>query len=517
MKINFYKQSGSIGASRKLAAYLRPNNWDDYGFKTLFYLTVFDGQGVEHDIGNVKIGHVNQQHGWTEKGLSSHFEFLSEEYFSLGQDVEYYDNLQKKLSPELFEQVLTGLRDVVYDANIYSIAKEERVFKDSLMRGVSMAAINVQYRRVIAGGAVLTPFNFSYSREATDAIGSADLSFKVIPGSKPPTNMHVLIGRNGVGKTTLLNGMIRSIVQQFGAESGGGKFVDNEPWTGGGVFSSEYFSSVVSVSFSAFDPFIPPPDRVNKAEGTCYYYVGLKESASIKSDGSYSLKTITELSQEFVKSLKICFSLERKRFHWVKAIRRLESDSNFESMNLPALADEDDPDSVYRRASYLFTKMSSGHAIVLLTVTRLVETVEEKTLVLLDEPESHLHPPLLSAFTRAISDLLMDRNGVAIIATHSPVVLQEVPKSCVWKVRRSNLLTYAERPESETFAENVGVLTREVFGLEVAKSGFYDLLAQSIEEGKSYQEVFFEYEGQLGFEGQALLRALIKAKGGDVL
>ncbi|MWK60246.1 AAA family ATPase [Pseudomonas otitidis] len=136
---------------------------------------------------------------------------------------------------------------------------------------------------------------------------------------------------------------------------------------------------------------------------------------------------------------------------------------------------------------------------------------------LLDEPESHLHPPLLSAFTRAISDLLTDRNGVAIIATHSPVVLQEVPSSCVWKVRRSNLLTYAERPESETFAENVGFLTREVFGLEVSKSGFYDLLEQSIREGKSYQEVFSEYEGQLGFEGQALLRALKKAQGDDGL
>jgi predicted ATP-dependent endonuclease of OLD family len=72
--------------------------------------------------------------------------------------------------------------------------------------------------------------------------------------------------------------------------------------------------------------------------------------------------------------------------------------------------------------------MSSGHAIVLLTITRLVATVEEKTLVLLDEPESHLHPPLLSAFIRALSDLLYDRNGVAIIATHSPVVLQESSK-----------------------------------------------------------------------------------------
>ena len=47
-----------------------------------------------------------------------------------------------------------------------------------------------------------------------------------------------------------------------------------------------------------------------------------------------------------------------------------------------------------------------------LTVARLVELVEEKTLVLLDEPEEHLHPPLVSALIRALSNLLIYRNGV---------------------------------------------------------------------------------------------------------
>ena len=106
---------------------------------------------------------------------------------------------------------------------------------------------------------------------------------------------------------------------------------------------------------------------------------------------------------------------------------------------------------------------------MLLSVTKLVGTVEEKTLVLIDEPESHLHPPLLSAFIRVVSDLLINRNGVAIIATHSPVVLQEVSKSCVWIVGRRGSSCSADRPEVETFAENVGTLTREVFGLEVQK------------------------------------------------
>lgn len=55
-------------------------------------------------------------------------------------------------------------------------------------------------------------------------------------------------------------------------------------------------------------------------------------------------------------------------------------------------------DMFYTNIKKYLSRMSSGHAIVLFTITRLVDTVGEKSLVLLDEPEVHLHPPLLSAF-----------------------------------------------------------------------------------------------------------------------
>ena len=143
-------------------------------------------------------------------------------------------------------------------------------------------------------------------------------------------------------------------------------------------------------------------------------------------------------------------------------------------------------------------------------MTKLVATVEEKTLVIIDEPESHLHPPLLSAFIRALSELLHDQNGVAIIATHSPVVLQEIPKSCVWKIIRSRLALSSIRLDIQTFGENVGTLTREVFGLEVSRSGFHSMLERSVESGKSFQEILNEYQQQLGFEAQGILRSMIQ-------
>jgi hypothetical protein len=67
----------------------------------------------------------------------------------------------------------------------------------------------------------------------------------------------------------------------------------------------------------------------------------------------------------------------------------------------------------------------------------------------------------------------------------------------------------AERPEIETFGENVGVLTREVFGLEVTHSGFHQLLQDSVDRDSSFEQVVARFEEQLGGEARAILRGLI--------
>jgi hypothetical protein len=67
----------------------------------------------------------------------------------------------------------------------------------------------------------------------------------------------------------------------------------------------------------------------------------------------------------------------------------------------------------------------------------------------------------------------------------------------------------SERPEIETFGENVGVLTREVFGLEVTQSGFHRLLLNVIDEEGDYDAVVGRFQGQLGGEALALIRAIV--------
>jgi hypothetical protein len=91
-------------------------------------------------------------------------------------------------------------------------------------------------------------------------------------------------------------------------------------------------------------------------------------------------------------------------------------------------------------------------------------------------------------------------------------ILQEVPASCVWKIIRHGMAATAERPEIETFSENVGVLTREVFGLEVTRSGFHRMLAEAIGDLDSVDEVAEKFDNELGSAGRALISNLIAAR-----
>ncbi|MCA0146660.1 AAA family ATPase [Blastococcus sp. LR1] len=272
------------------------------------------------------------------------------------------------------------------------------------------------------------------------------------------------------------------------------------------------FANLVSVSFSAFDDAEPlPASRSRMKSGVRYTYVGLKVQRHPDDDRrTTTTKPPSTLSREFGESVDECTTGVRLR-RWQQALRALEGDPIFAEANVSRLA-ERRGDDIRKDAQRLFNNLSSGHKIVLLSITRLVESVEERTLVLLDEPEAHLHPPLLSAFIRALSDLLIDRNGVALIATHSPVVLQEVPRSAVWKLRRAGRIVNAERPEIETFGENVGILTREVFGLEVSQSGFHRMLQDAAEEGLSYDEIVDRFGGALGGEARSLAQALVAVR-----
>lgn len=507
-----------IPSAGEPCAYLIHIDWNDwFKFETLYSLVVVDGAGQRHDIGGVKIGSRGLQ-GSSVAGPNARipavpqsFDVLPEGFFSLGDGENYYETLNT-LDVNLRREILLGLKDCAFDLDRFAEERHQSVMIDSLLRSHTDSAVRKRLHRLANGNAVLTPYAFDFvlppSAPAT-AAGESDsvlerpgavLKFEVKPESSPPTNVHVIIGRNGVGKSRCLKSIANTVLQ-----------IDDEDAPRGtlnhaATAESAQFAGLVFVSFSAFDSFdLPPqvPSGIRAAQ------IGIRHRDL--ETKQVSVRTPEQLADDFAESFGKCRTGLRAD-RWRSALATLDYDTLFQDLGISRLLDY--AEDQWQEASIkLFKRLSSGHAIVLMTVTRLVELVDERTLVLLDEPEGHLHPPLLSAFIRALADLLGRRNGVALIATHSPVVLQETPAQCCWMLSRSGRESRAARPPIETFGENVSVLTREVFKLELTNTGFHTLIRQAVDSGKSYEEVVAHFRDQLGAEGRALARTMVFERG----
>ncbi|MGW2280209.1 AAA family ATPase [Streptomyces sp. NPDC001770] len=499
-------------ASGPPAAILVPDSWDDYSFRTSYDLWIRlneDDRPIE--IGRVKVALVDQVPGPSPLHPGAHWGGLPNalgSWISLGQDDQYYERI-RDLGPVLAREVLTGLHDLALDLGAFEQSRPADVVQISLLRSLSDTTVVTQFHRILAGGDRLTGYRFDYHPSQTDPSfpSRGPLKFEVTPESSPPTNIHVLIGRNGEGKTTLLRSLANAAVRPAGYLRGTAGRIEHFPTVAG---EPQPFANVLLVAFSAFDPFtdITPPSPAAR-----YTHIGLVPHFGLRQ---------VDLAAEFVDALRSIMASGRYE-RWREALETLGSDRQFKAAVLddcgvvPGSTSADPSTESGRLWSEVFIGLSSGHAIVLITLTRLVDLVAERTLILLDEPELHLHPPLLSAFIRAVSDLLTDRNGVAVMATHSPVVLQEVPKSCVYKITRNGQRSRVRRPRYETYGENVGVLTHEIFGLEVVRSGFYAEIERVVNEFGDYEAVINHFNGQLGDEARGLVRILLADREGGNL
>ncbi|MGW6145800.1 AAA family ATPase, partial [Streptomyces sp. NPDC055140] len=390
-------------------AYLAKDSWNDLGFSTTFNLFIRLQDGSVVRVGFLRIGNIAMaRDGWarTSERLPPSFTALEAGYFSLGMEDDYYEALRIRLPQGMAHEVLTSLNDAAYASETDQEASHMPVFRDSLMRGRSRTDLDIT-RRVARGvRARIVPFSWSYTPEQEGLLAAHEFTFGTKPGDLPSTNIHAVIGRNGVGKSSLLHAIAsHATTGQIAVEAGSGG-EDNS------------FTSCVVISFSPFDrPYIPP-----SGAGMPFHYIGLRHAEGLR------FKSDEELRKEFVDSFAVA-RIGARGLRWRRAVETLNyAASGFldDDMDvIDAMIREGRPRRLDEAMGGVFDRLSSGHAVALLMVTRLIEVVGERALVLIDEPETHLHPPLLAALTNALSELLADRNGVAVVATHSPVVLQE--------------------------------------------------------------------------------------------
>lgn len=457
--------------------FLVQDNWNDFGFYTSFNLYSWIKGNIEY-IGLVKIGQFGVVKGKID--IPQVFSKLSEEYFSLGQSVEYYKYFAKLDDGRAY---LTALKDFILedDSDRSEKIQSEKIFIRSLRRWDDNKAQTIEeYKNALVLGSEIEDYSFSYNYNEM-----LSLKFNVEKDSFPPTNLHALTGRNGVGKSKVLVTMVKTILHSFV----GAKLITN--------YGFECFSKIVHINLS---PFSFKPIKNNST--LQYHCLSLNEA----SNNSNSIKIFMEYMMLIGKADK--FKM------WSEFIEALNTDPILNDLNLNERIIESDIFlyKTNRVLSELFSKLSDGHKSLLLIVSCLIAHVSERTIVFIDEPEAHLHPPLVATLIRAITSILKKQNGVGIIVTHSPVVLQEIPRDCIWILNRHNTCISARRPSLETFAENINNIMTEQFGLQILNSGFYHYIKEAVKKCNSESEALNLFRNRLGMEGKLLLKVLFLDK-----
>ena len=255
------------------------------------------------------------------------------------------------------------------------------------------------------------------------------------------------------------------------------------------------FGKVVAISYSAFDTFAIPSSPGSE-EGFGYTYCGLRRVNDQNSNSG--LKDVQEIAEEMATAISRIKMLVRQE-SLERALRPLREEPSFGlgGYVLDVLAEDE-------RWRDEFNSLSSGHKISFNVIVQLVAALQQRSLVLIDEPESHLHPPLLAALMKGITNALESHRSYAVIATHSPVVLQEIASRYARVLRRHGSQSAFEEPEIETFGENIGLLTRHVFNLDNSQSDYVGVLRE-LASRSSLEEIEGLFVRGLSSQARALI------------
>nr|WP_176573544.1 AAA family ATPase [Nonomuraea pusilla] len=481
--------------------------WDDYGYKTMFDARLFlshDDDSV--DLGAVKIMKRGQHSGPTE--LAPAFDRLSEDYCSLGQAFSYYEALNS-LPEHIRSDILYALRDIAADRSIREAFALEGAMTSSLLRFGNAELALRDAITLFEGSSFKRNAALIFGFETN--VGGDDFQVTLAFADRPPLpgRINVIVGYNGCGKTQLLANLA-ALAHADLITRGRPDFQRRH-----GNFLAESqnqrFSSVIAVSYSAFDTFDLPGktqqerDRLaSTGDVSGYVYCGLRRNVSESphdQNRPAPLKSVLEIQDEIRVALERVNSTDRLPI-LVDALAPLLQEPSFRRIGL-----SDATISDLDAWSATFPRLSTGHKLVLNILVQLTAHLEPGSLVLIDEPETHLHPPLLAALIKSINIALDRFDSVALVATHSPVLLQEVPRRYVRILQRFGSINQISSPEIEIFGENVGLLTRHVFNLDSSATDYHSIL-RSLQRQYSLAEILELFNGELSAQSLSYIMSL---------
>lgn len=499
---------------------LEPNKWDDYGYQLVLNLTIWE-QTFEL--------RVNPNNDVTKSYLKSgKGKYPNENFCSLGEGA-YYEFLKKYLSYENRQKWFTRSRDLAYNISVLDTFAKKYLLESDLEEGtLTFNPPNGKFHSFLYNSFLrittikeikevfhpLTVFGYTdskvyYSKDETlthsnikevvdDRVDSINYSFKedgVDKGklhfiknrmSELPMNVFAVVGGNGSGKSYKINHIIKEHLEG-----------DNK------------FSQILHFSLSPFDNIIhfnrdgksievadkerdsddeiiyekvgfvsvkhpPIPEVVKKAEASLLTDVKmyLHEKSRKYLDSDNKLKqgfeaeiSIKESFSYYIQSLLFDLVASNKKLtQWKSAIEFFEFETWVEDIKI-AFLDRD----IIKEDLEKIDNLSSGQATILLYITKLVSSINQGSLVIFDEPETFMHPPMVKAFIRAVSEIVNNNKAFCLIATHSPVIIQEIPHCNVYRLDSNHEL---KNTNYKTYGQNLDTLYKNIYGLALQQTGY---------------------------------------------
>lgn len=440
------------------------SDWDDYSSIASYSIEFSDARGRFSEVGLWKIIHKTKQNTPLNFGDSFDENGLDENFISLGQDVSCYKTLLSICGYEKSVVLLETLRDISWNPTLAESFDSLSPYRNCLFRNNTADKASLYGQRIINGEKIPDTHSFSYSGTIPKAECPTDIKVDFDPKDPIPGRIVGIIGRNAAGKTQYLAQLAKDLVTTRRAEDAFKERLERF----GGVRPA--FTRVITISFSAFDKFPRPDD-----DRASYKYCGLRGK-----DGRVTGKQLESNYRDNLSRIT-----EHHRQHeWIEyMLEILDGDKgNFREILNEELADAG---GINKDELSLF---SSGQAMLVNFITSLLAWVKDNSLIIFDEPEMHLHPNAIASLFNVLNSALRQYRSFALIATHSPQFIQEIPAKRVLVFERVGNVTEARNIQGETLGENISNLTRHIFETYEIPSHYKQVLKELSEE-RDYEEV----------------------------
>lgn len=438
------------------------DKWDDYGLKTQYNIVYHSSEKKFADIGAAKFYNKAENNG----DLPETFTSLDKNFCSLGQSNSFYARLREDVDKETADYYLDAVNDVAINRGILEFFEHESGFKTSLLRGSEAQKALREGKRVYNDIIVENTFQFTFSTLIGSAIEKHKIKFDFSEKESLPFRIKVIIGKNGTGKTQYI-GKLASTLSGYEQQ---------------GEFSTKYvppFSRVMAISYSLFDRFPRPKETKTYS----YYYCGFQ--------GGKGFLTPNQIHTRLNKAFSTLKKSDRVQLFGKYLSLILSDEIAFDILDEDYIEFKAKEFLLYDENEY--SKYSSGQIIMILILAEVLAYITSESLLIIDEPETHLHPNSISLFINVINRILRKFNSYAIISTHSPQVVQEVPSKDIIVIERIENSPSIRGLGIETFGENLNTITEQIFHT-VNHDEYYREFLKTLSKNKTYEELIGIFE-----------------------